>query len=326
MTIFYPDVSHRQSGLTIQPGTVAVCAKSSEGTTFHDPAYAGFREQAAGVGAVFFAYHYLHRGDAAAQADYCHGIVGDVPVMIDCEATDDVPTVSDCLAFAAELRAAGGRCPLVYLPQWYWRDKLGSPSLAPLAQAGLNLVSSDYTNYSDTGPGWNPYGGMTPAVWQYTDSQSYGGYSVDFDAYRGTIDQFRTLLTGTLEDEDDLMPAFSTHALPEGFAFHADGTIDLTKVVELAVPPANGGALPWGAAWLSLATDLGTGPVTVRLATKADGHAWGVETVTLKATDDRHVTALPTNIGKITIARVEATTGDPSADAPVGILLEYGHR
>jgi hypothetical protein len=175
---------------------------------------------------------------------------------------------------------------------------------------------------------WSDDQHTKPVMVEETQPGSYAQQDTWSASYAALFAPIRyiNLIDNPPPDEDDIMPTFSTHALPEGFAFHADGTIDLTKVLELAVPPANGGALPWGGGWLSLATDLGTGPVTIRLATKADGQAWGVETVTLKATDDRHVTALPTNIGKITIARVEATTGDPSANTPVGVLLEYGHR
>ena len=193
MTIFFPDVSSYQAGLRIQPGTVAVCAKASEGTTFRDPSYADFKAQSARQGAFFFAYHWLHRGNAEGQANFCHGIVRNTPVMIDWEG-GDVPTMNDCVTFATALRRRGGTCTLVYLPHWYWDGQLHRPSLMPLARAGLSLVSSNYTTYTDNGPGWTPYGGMTPAIWQYTDSFRYGGKRIDFNAYRGTRQQLAALV------------------------------------------------------------------------------------------------------------------------------------
>lgn len=193
MTIFFPDVSNYQAGLRIQPNTVAVCAKASEGTTYRDQSYGDFQAQSAQQGAFFFAYHWLHRGDAEGQADFCHGIVGNTPVMIDWEG-DDNPTMNDCVTFVTALRARGGTCTLVYLPHWYWDSHLGRPSLTPLTQAGLSLVSSTYTTYSDTGPGWAPYGGMTPVIWQYTDSFSYDGRNIDFNAYRGSREQLAALV------------------------------------------------------------------------------------------------------------------------------------
>lgn len=203
MTIAYPDVSNHQGAMTLRGGTVACCAKSSEGAGWVDPTYGHYRAEARRVGAVFFAYHFLHRGNIAVQAASCHAVVGSgVNVMIDLEPSPGSrPTVQDALDFAAGVRARGCPCTLVYLPRWYWGNPatspdggLGAPSLAPLARAGLSLVSSDYTAYSDTGPGWDPYGGVSPVVWQWTDALPYSGQSVDFNAYRGTAAQLRTLL------------------------------------------------------------------------------------------------------------------------------------
>lgn len=39
MTIFFPDISSYEAGLTIQPGTVAVIAKATEGTYYRDAQY-----------------------------------------------------------------------------------------------------------------------------------------------------------------------------------------------------------------------------------------------------------------------------------------------
>lgn len=194
MTISFPDLSNHNGALAIQPGTVAVSAKASESTTFTDGQYAHFKSAAAKAGALFYGYHFLHAGNGAAQAKYCHGIVGNTPVMIDCEPVGtSKPTVSDVLAFATELKALGGWPVLVYFPHWYWLQ-LGSPSLLPLKAAGLSLISSAYTTYSDSGEGWAAYGGMTPVIWQWTDKQPYSGAAVDFNAYKGTTSELASLL------------------------------------------------------------------------------------------------------------------------------------
>ena len=52
MTIFFPDVSNFQAGLRIQPGTVALVAKASEGTYYTDASYQSFKGQAAATGAI----------------------------------------------------------------------------------------------------------------------------------------------------------------------------------------------------------------------------------------------------------------------------------
>jgi len=131
--------------------------------------------------------------------------------MIDLEpTTGSNPSVQDALDFATRYRARGGLCTLVYLPHWYWANPvgspaggMGSPSLTPLAAAGLSLISSNYTGYSDTGPGWAPYGGVAPVIWQYTDALPYSGQSVDFNAFRGTVADLQALLGYT---EDDMTP------------------------------------------------------------------------------------------------------------------------
>lgn len=200
-TIYYPDVSNHQGEMPLQAGTVAVCAKASEGATYADPTFEHYQQEAARVGAVLFGYHFLRQGGGAAQGAWCFKLVGrGVNVMIDLEPVKDAagnyiskPTVADAVAFAAAYRSAGGLCTLVYLPHWYWQE-LGSPDLAPLRNAGLSLVSSNYTTYSDTGPGWAAYGGSSPAVWQYTDALTYSGKAVDFNAFRGSIDQLKALL------------------------------------------------------------------------------------------------------------------------------------
>jgi len=211
MTIAYPDVSNHEGAMLLQPATVAVCAKASEGTGYTDPFYSHYRAEAARVGATFFAYHFLHAGNGAAQADHCFAVTGPgVNVMIDLEpTTGSNPSVQDALDFATRYRARGGLCTLVYLPHWYWANPvgspaggMGSPSLTPLAAAGLSLVASSYTTYSDSGPGWVGYGGVSPTIWQYTDALPYSGQSVDFNAYRGTVDQLRALL-GYVEGDMD---------------------------------------------------------------------------------------------------------------------------
>jgi len=211
MTIWYPDVSNHEGAMPLQAGTVAVCAKASEGTGYTDPFYGHYKAEAERVGAVFFGYHFLHAGNGAAQADHCFAVTGPgVNVMIDHEPTGSSnPTVQDAVDFAVRYRARGGLCSVDYLPRWYWANPIGaaaggmgSPSLAPLAAAGLSLISSSYTTYSDTGPGWAGYGGLSPVIWQYTDALPYSGQPVDFNAFRGTVADLKALLGYTEDDMD----------------------------------------------------------------------------------------------------------------------------
>lgn len=212
MTIFYPDISSFQAGIDLK-GALAVCIKSTQGTGYTNPDYTRALANARSHGTVAFSYNFLLGSNIgvspAAQAAHCYAVTGKTPLMLDprpATPAGDViaspqrlavhadepsatsrPSIADACAFVDAYRKAGGICWLAYLPHWYWQQ-IGSPSLAPLADRGLLLVSSAYTGYTDapTGTGWLPYGGMTPTIWQYSDSVGFNGHSVDFNAYRGT--------------------------------------------------------------------------------------------------------------------------------------------
>jgi peptidoglycan hydrolase-like protein with peptidoglycan-binding domain len=198
MTIFYPDVADYQAGISFS-GCVIAMVKATENNDYTNPDYAAAKVRAANAGAYFCAYHFLHTGNGAGQAGYAYSRVGSgIPLMIDCEPTYNsngtiasAPQISDAVDFINEYRALGGTVHLLYLPHWYWQGNLGQVSLSPVIDLGMLLVSSDYTGYSDTGPGWASYGGMTPLIWQYTSTASLNGVSnVDMNAYQGTLADF----------------------------------------------------------------------------------------------------------------------------------------
>jgi glycosyl hydrolase family 25/putative peptidoglycan binding protein len=200
MTFYYPDVADNgESGLILEPHTIAVCAKASEGRTFTDPSYTHFRDQASAVGAFFIAYHWLWPGNEQAQAEHCFSIVGkDTPLMLDVENINGNNTVSGITEFTHWYRSLGGHVSLLYLPRWYWSTHMGAPALPSYDYNGLLLVASDYSHpYSDTVPGWDSYGGINPYVLQYTDALQYGGRHVDFNACQDDFASFITKVGGT---------------------------------------------------------------------------------------------------------------------------------
>jgi GH25 family lysozyme M1 (1,4-beta-N-acetylmuramidase) len=199
VTIFYPDISNFQAAVSLK-GQPAVCILVSQDTGFVNPSLTAQKAEAAREGAWAFGYHFLQAGNAAAQAQHYHASADGLPCMIDTERyTNSNPSIADVLAFATELRALGGTVHLCYLPEWYW-SSIGSPSLTALHQAGLSLVASAYPDagYSDTGTGWEPYGGASPVIWQYTDKHVTNGTSTDYNAFRGTVDQLKALVTGAV--------------------------------------------------------------------------------------------------------------------------------
>ncbi len=193
MTIHFPDLSHHKQ-VSLE-GAVALITKATEGTSFVDPSYAGYKADAAKRGIPFCAFHWLHAANVAGQAKHCFSVVGPgVPLMIDDEDPTDGLSLARTLAFVQAYRALGGLVKLEYLPRWFWSNH-GSPDLRPLAKAGLALVSSAYprSGYTEQGVGWLPYGGVYPAIWQYTDAHPFNGQAVDFNAFKGTVDDLRVL-------------------------------------------------------------------------------------------------------------------------------------
>jgi hypothetical protein len=195
MTLHFPDVSSYQAGISFKGAPVAM-VKATEGAGYVSPDYAAAKARAASAGAYLCAYHFLRAGNGAGQADHAHAVAGSVPLMLDMELEGgSLPHVADAVAFITRYRQLGGKCFLLYLPHWYWQQ-IGSPSLVPLIGLGMLLVSSEYTTYSDTGPGWSGYGGMTPAVWQYTSTATFNGvHPVDMNAFKGTLPEFISLAT-----------------------------------------------------------------------------------------------------------------------------------
>jgi hypothetical protein len=169
----------------------AIVAKATEGDYYHDSKYAWFKQQAANRNLPFSGYHFLKQEiNPAVQAQYYHSFAGNVPCMVDVETSgSSKPTVDQTVAFIEALHGLGGRVWGAYIPRWYWSMVGGD--LSRLTALGVALISSSYTGYSDSGIGWQPYGGATPAAWQYTSSP------IDTNAFKGTPAQLAALINGT---------------------------------------------------------------------------------------------------------------------------------
>lgn len=196
MTIFYPDLSNYDHGYVIPAGTPAVVAKATEGIYYHDASYLDFKAQAAKLGVPFSGYHFLKsESSPEAQAAYYHDFAGNVPCMLDVEEEGGSrPGVDWCVRFIAALHKLGGRAWAAYYPKWYLGLTGGN-----LALLGVPVISSAYVAYSDTGDGWLPYGGITPAIWQYTSSPH------DRNAFKGTAAQLADLINGEIVTPADLL-------------------------------------------------------------------------------------------------------------------------
>jgi hypothetical protein len=326
MTIFGPDISSYQSGLSLSRLSDAsfVLAKTTEGTYYTDADYQSWRNQAAQLGKPFIWYHFLSGESAAAQAQHTAANVGDrtLPGMLDAEPAGSFsPTLSQIIAYIDAAHAAGLDLRLIYLPRWYW-EQIGSPSLSGLVSRGVSLVSSAYPGGSgsptsiypgDGAAGWQSYGGMTPLIYQYTNQASDGGQQLDYNAFRGTTAQLASALGAPTALEDDYMPAFATGVITPG----------PNAVTVVLPPPANYGGAGWGNVWFSLGADFGSATVRVAIFTHGQGWSHIYEDVVVDAGADRvnpFGGPLPTGVQKISIAR----RGNPTV--PLAYLVEAVHR
>jgi hypothetical protein len=213
-TTYGIDISNHQREMDIaavkREGFEFLFAKVSEGLSYKDPYWARNRDEARRHGLLLAGYHYVRPGSADAQADLFVSHLGDkaIPAMLDFE--EGSGNIDQFWAVLRAIEARGAKVRLSYIPKWYW-ERIGKPDLSAVP----GLFSSNYVNGSDyasrlypgnSGAGWNPYGGATPLIWQFTSSAKVAGLLVDADAFKGTPDQLRSYLdSGTLDQGDDDM-------------------------------------------------------------------------------------------------------------------------
>jgi hypothetical protein len=224
VTLKFPDVSHHNAPMSLL-GASAVIAKATEGSGFRDSYFTNFRAQATSMKVPFMGYHWVNTDSIASQASNAHAVMmNTIPCMWDAEAAG--VTVPRLVDLTKQYRALGGVVHMVYLPRWWWHDHMGAPDLSPLVQLDLHLVSSNYTAYSDSGPGWTPYGGMAPVQWQYSDNVMFNGKPVDFNAFKGTAEEYQALISGgtvalTKADVDAVVSGVFAHvvnAVSQGYS------------------------------------------------------------------------------------------------------------
>jgi hypothetical protein len=201
VTLFYPDVSNNNWSSTqdltnfleqlVPEGFSGVCHKVSEGDYYEDPYWPTVQQWCGRNNLPLIGYHYVTTDDPASQARTWHGNNGGTQAMLDWEQNSG--GVANLTAVVNAFNAAGVTVQLGYFPQWYWSNQ-GGGSLAGLANAVVSSAYPDGSGYASTiyansggnsGVGWAPYGGITPAAWQFTDHADIAGFRVDCNAYLG---------------------------------------------------------------------------------------------------------------------------------------------
>lgn len=222
MTLFYTDIANVQWGLPFsQDGANSLIAflnaakaaglsgavhKCTQGSDFADDFWPTFRDWCEHNDFSWLGYLFADTSDPDAQARNFVTNNGGKWAMVDFEA--GAGGIDNFWNIVNALNNVGVGVPLDYLPRWY-DEEIGSPNLAMLAANQISLISSNYgwlptgapidiynALGGDTGPGWQPYAGAQPAVWQFTDRASIGGITVDCNAYRGS--NLDALFTGNV--------------------------------------------------------------------------------------------------------------------------------
>jgi GH25 family lysozyme M1 (1,4-beta-N-acetylmuramidase) len=201
----------------VADGVTFATHKVSEGSTYADPLFDDFAARARYTLPLSGGYCVNRRGDQVSQVDwFLQRLDAGAPwwrdgpfiIQLDCERwsnKDGVyayePSLSEIHAWCDYFvqRTDGRWTPIVYAPKWVYGDTL----------AGLRypLWASSYgTNpdlpYRQAYPGdgssrWAAYSGITPTILQYGSRTTIGAQTIcDANAFRGTLDELRTLVTG----------------------------------------------------------------------------------------------------------------------------------
>lgn len=209
MTLYGPDVSNNNWNSVAQlesflsqlagEGFSWIEAKCSEGNYYQDPYWVPTLAWCRKNDFPAVPYHYVTTNDAASQVQTFVGNGGGTTVMLDFEANSG--DINNFWAVVNAFNAAGVQVTLSYVPHWYWQE-IGSPDLtgAPGLIASSYVGGSGYASAlypgDDWANGWFSYGGATPAILQFTDAAIVAGVSVDCNAFKGSLDELNTLLTG----------------------------------------------------------------------------------------------------------------------------------
>jgi hypothetical protein len=227
VTLFIPDISHHQAGISIEAlrneGAAALIARVGQGagrrtngqdySTTRDREWVRHRDEARRVGLPLVAYWYSGNLITPEEnARLAEAWAGDrtIPWMIDHE--DASGSLALYCQVVEAFRRRGLRVILGYVPRWYW-DSQGRGDLS----CGPPLVNSRYSTATgapaaiyngvggDTGAGWSDFGGQDVLMWQFTNKGQMAGRPIDVSAYRGTRESLVELINGTPRRTTDMI-------------------------------------------------------------------------------------------------------------------------
>ncbi|KAJ4299695.1 hypothetical protein N0V90_004941 [Kalmusia sp. IMI 367209] len=197
------DISHYQASVNFPAaysgGLRFVYIKATEGTTYQDPAFSSHYSGATSAGFIRGGYHFARPASStgAAQASYfvAHGggwsndgktLPGMLDLEGDCAGLSTASMVSWISSFSNQYHSLTGRWPVIYTTNSWWSTCTGNSAAF---NANSPLMLARWGSTAGTIPGGWPY----YTIWQYKDSNTYGG---DSDVFNGDATQLKKLATG----------------------------------------------------------------------------------------------------------------------------------
>lgn len=207
--IYGVDISNWQDGILAsriaEEGFRFAIIKATEGSSYRDPILHSHLADVRNNTDMHVAAYVYVRSNATAQAhaDVLADHLNDtsVPIALDIE-NNSGSDVAHFKAVRDAIVAKGYRVILTYLPNWYW-NQIGQPDLtglAPLWTSRYPDMTQDYASviYQRAGTkGWDGYGGLEVAVWQFTSTALVAGMAIDANAFRGTESDLAALFNST---------------------------------------------------------------------------------------------------------------------------------
>lgn len=216
------DISEHQDGLPLREakaqGVEFVIIRLCDGT-YRDKTFASHLADAEQQGLLVSTYWYLRAPSEgttiAQQVDVIDQQMNgrrDLGVWIDVESVGPgnakLLTADDVWAAKRELEKRGYHVPGIYSGAWYWEHMPGGePSMDGLGHLwvshyGRNRRGIPKQLYADDGgdnhPGWRyPLGDRLPDILQFGSQGAVAGKLVDVNAWRGTLDELRSIFNGT---------------------------------------------------------------------------------------------------------------------------------
>lgn len=210
VTLFGIDVSNHQKNFDFaaakREGFAFATHKVTESDDYRDPYWGRARDQMREhFPGTFGGYHFYRRSaDVNRQADALAAHLGDlsIPVQLDFEDTAGGGTVEDMHAMIGAIEARGMRVFSNYVPKWFWESRMSSRPLIGSPPLWSSHYGANPTGFAsaiypgDTGAGWQSYGGVDVAIWQFGERGKVAGQLVDVNAFRGTEQQLIELFGG----------------------------------------------------------------------------------------------------------------------------------